>query len=169
MVETDKSLKFGDLDSYKTFTFAKHIDDAADNTFFWESELIKTILRDEIIDEMQALGYEHVMKDADIMVNFRIFEEDVEFQGWEETYVNKYYWGDLDLTNVSVKPGEKKILYLKKGTLLIQFVDMKESNVVWQGYASGVLNNARILDDEKIRLDTAVEKIFDEYDYKAAG
>lgn len=157
------------MDGYKIYTFAKHINDAADNTFFWENELIKAVLRSEVIGEMQALGYEYSEANPDIMINYRIFKDDFEFEGWVDNYADDKYWGQFSLSARTREADDKRTYNLKKGTLLIQFVDVDKSKLVWQGYASGVLDDAKILDDDKIRLDTAVEKIFEEYNFKATG
>jgi len=55
---------------------------------------------------------------------------------------------------------------VEPGTLLISLVDRKKGSLVWQGFASGLIdNNTFIKDEGKIR--EAVNLIFDEYGMRA--
>ncbi|WP_462318290.1 DUF4136 domain-containing protein [Marinilabilia sp.] len=176
-VATDKNLGTADFGQYKTFTFANHIEDAYDNSFFWDSELLKIAAREEIEDELEALGYEHVnSSEADLLVNFRFFEEATELVGWTDNYADENYWGPMEMKKKAIglkpsaevrEPGDAKTYYLDKGSLLIQMADLNKNKTVWQGYSSGIIENTSILDPEEDRIDTAVEMIFDEYNFSA--
>lgn len=169
VVATDRYLEEADMDGYNTFTFADHISEADNNDFFWDSELMKLAIKEEIIDEMTVLGYEYIESaDADLMVNFRIMEDPTEYTGWIDNYADDKYWGKFSLSARKREPDDKKTYYLDKGTLLVQFVDLNDDAVVWSGYASGIADDDEFLDGEEEKVDMAVEKIFDEYNFKAA-
>lgn len=168
VVATDKYLEEATFDKYKTFTFAEHISDESNNNFFQDSELMKTTLRDEVTAELEALGYEYTDdSDADIMVNFQILEEPVEYQGWIDNYADDNYWGKFSLSARTREPSDEKTYNLKKGTLLVQMVDLDKDIVVWTGYASGVMDDSESLDEEGNDVALAVEKIFEEFNFTA--
>ncbi|PWE00879.1 DUF4136 domain-containing protein [Marinilabilia rubra] len=176
-VATDKNLEAADFNEYKTFTFADHIEDASDNSFFWDSELLKIVAREEIKDELEALGYNYINSpEADFLINFRFFEKETEFTGWTDNYADEHYWGSMEMRKKSIgltpspevrEAGDAETYHLDKGSLLIQFADLKKNITVWQGYSSGIIEDTSILDPEKDRIDTAVEMIFDEYNFSA--
>ncbi len=177
VVATDKDLEQGEFDRYKTFTFADHINDASNDLFFWDNELMKLEMKDEVKGELEALGYRYVEgSDADLLVNFRIFRDDAEFLGWTDNYADENYWGPMEMRKEAIglepsaqvrEPGDAKTYYFEKGTILIQMVDMKKSIPVWQGYATGIVKNASFLDGDDVKVDEAVEKIFDKYNFEA--
>jgi hypothetical protein len=55
---------------------------------------------------------------------------------------------------------------LKEGTLMVHLVDAESGELIWQGYASGILDNKnRIGEDDKVK--EAVSLIFQTYDWRA--
>lgn len=178
LVGTDKNLEVAEFDTYKTFTFASHIEDADDNNFFWDSELMKLAVKNEVKAELQALGYVYKENDADLLVNFRVFEAPVEITGFVDNVADEHYWGPMEIRKEAIglepsaevrEPGDARTYNLEKGSIFIQMVDMDKSALIWQGYASGIVNNASILDKDEEKIDQAVERIFGKYSFKAAG
>ncbi len=167
VVATDKNLEDANFDAYKTFTFADHISDTGNNEYFSDNGTVKATIRNEVKGELEALGYEYVENDADLLVNFRILEKPVEYVGWIDNYADDNYWGKFSLSARTREPDDKKVYHLDKGTLLIQMADLDKDIVVWSGYASGIVDYAN-LDNDKGKIDIAVEKIFDEYNFSAA-
>lgn len=169
IVAADENLENGHFDTYSTFTFASHINDASNNLFFWDSELMKIAIKNEVLAELEALGYDYVQNDnADLLVNFRVYDQDFELKGWTGNSGDAAYWVPLSTFEAGV-PGNAKTYNLKRGTLLVQLADMDQGIVVWQGYASGIVKNAQFLDNDEERIDEAVEQIFDKYPYMAPG
>ena len=176
-VATDKNLEVAEFDDYKTFTFADHIEKASDDAFFWDSELLKIVTREEVEEELEALGYEYTENEnADILVNFRVFAESTELLGWTDNFADENYWGPMEMRKKAIgikpsaevrEPGDAKTYQLDKGSLIIQMVDLEKQEMVWQGYSSGIIDDKNILDPEKERIDQAVEMIFDKYNYTA--
>lgn len=164
LVGTDKNLEEAEFDTYKSFTFAPHVKDLSNNTFFWDSELMKLAVKNEVKAEMEALGYVYQENDADLLLTFRVFEDDVEITGFEGV-TDVGYWGETRVR----EPEDARTYDLEEGSILVQMVDVDKSALVWQGYASGIVEDASILDKDETRIDQAVERIFHEYDYKAAG
>jgi len=105
--------------------------------------------------EMELHGYRE-SEEPGLLVLYRIFDKDIKFVG------NK----DQVKTNEE-ETGYMPVQYkLKEGTLLIQIVDLEKHQLVWQGYASGVINNKNINTREVRR---AVLMIFNKYQHFADG
>jgi hypothetical protein len=73
------------------------------------------------------------------------------------------FWGDVEFQT----PADSVNTELQAGTLIICIVDRKAGKVLWQGVASGLIeNNKFIKEEEKIR--EAVKLIFGQYKYLAS-
>lgn len=178
LVGTDKNLEVAEFDTYKSFSFASHVEDADNNMFFWDSELMKIAVKNEVRGELEALGYVYKENNADLLVNFRVFEEPVEITGFVDNYADENYWGPMEIKKEAIglepsaqvrEPGDARTYNLDKGSIFIQMVDIDKSALIWQGYASGIVENASILDDDEEHIAEAVELIFEEYNFEAAG
>lgn len=178
LVGTDKNLEVAEFDTYKSFTFASHVEDVDNNRFFWDSELMKMAVKQEVRQEMEALGYVYKEDDADLLLNFRVFEEPVQITGFVDNVADENYWGPNEIKmeanglepSAEVRePGDARTYNLDKGSIFVQMVDTKKSALIWQGYASGIVENASILDDDEQKIAEAVEMIFEEYNFEAAG
>lgn len=178
LVGTDKNLEVAEFDTYKTFTFADQVKDLNNNQFFWDSELMKMAVANEVKAEMDALGYVYKEKDADLLLNFRVFESPVEVTGFVDNYADENYWGPMEIKKEAIglepsaqvrEPGDARTYNLEEGSIFVQMVDIKKSALIWQGYVSGVVENASIMDDDEEKIAEAVELLFEEYNFKAAG
>ncbi len=170
IVTSDQNLEDGKFDEYKTFTFAKHIKDDANNEFFWESESMKSILKEEIRSNLQALNYEFVEgsnEDADLVVNFQVLEEDTELTGWENVERATGYWGfGVDAQD---RDWEDKTTYnVEKGTIMINIADAEQGIEVWRGFASGIVEDSEITEGDEVMISEAVDRIFENYSHTAS-
>jgi len=141
LVGTDKNLEIAEFDTYKTFTFASHINDANNDMFFWDSELMKLAVKDEVKAELEALGYVYKAGDnsADLLVNFRVFEAPVEITGFVDNVADENYWGPNEIKKEAIglepsaevrEPGDARAYNLEKGSIFIQMVDTKKSALI---------------------------------------
>ena len=55
---------------------------------------------------------------------------------------------------------------VEAGTLLVSIADRESGQVVWQGFASGLIENNTFVKDEG-KIHEAVNLIFEEYDQRA--
>lgn len=160
IVESDKALN-NDFSKYKTFAFASMIDKDLEVGFYFLNDLVlKSQIREAVKEELMGLGYEFSTNDPDLVVNFRVFEKPTTLKG-SEGYGTSY-WGGAKYRDVSNSTSYD----VKAGTLLISFADRKLSKVVWQGFASGLIDNDKFIKD-KGTIREAVNMIIDEYDQRA--
>jgi hypothetical protein len=159
-VESDQVLNT-DFSKYKTFSFASMIDSDLEVGFYFLNDLImKSQIREAVRDELLGLGYKFDRENPDLIVNFRVFEKPTTLKGYEGYGTS--YWGGAKYRQIS----DSRSYDVKAGTILINFADTKTSQVVWQGFASGLIDNNKFIKDEgKIR--EAVNMIMDEYGHRA--
>lgn len=159
-VESDRALDT-DFSKYKTFAWASQVDSELDEGLYFLNDLVmKSMLRDAVSDELMGLGYEMASDQPDLVVNFRVFDEPVKLKGYEGYGTS--YWSDNQYRQIS----DTTSYDVEAGTLLVSMADRQSGRVVWQGFASGLLdNNAFVKDEAKIH--EAVNLIFEDYDQRA--
>lgn len=116
----------------------------------------RKMIKDAIAYELDASRKQKVTANPDMLVNFMVFEQ----PGKLRTY-NGYELVNLGADTVRT---EDNVEYtdFKAGTLLINFTDADSNRIIWQGYASGILDNTKIKDQSAVR--EAVSSIFNKID-----
>jgi hypothetical protein len=155
-VESDKVVN-QDFSKFKTFDFSSMIDSDLETGLYFLNDLVfKSQLREAIKEELMGLGYKMDKTNPDLIVNFRVFEEPTSLRGFEGYGTS--YWGNASYRQIS----DKTTYDVKAGTLLVSLADKKNSQVVWQGFASGLIDNDKFIKD-KATIRQAVNLIMDEY------
>ncbi len=159
-VRSDRNLDIN-FDKYKTFGFASQVDNELDEGFFFLNDLLlKAQVREAVEGELMGLGYREDEQQPDLIVNFRVFEEPVRIKGIEGYGLT--YWGGELYRDIS----DTTTYNVDAGTLLVSLVDREEGAIVWNGFASGLIEGDKFIKDEgKIR--EAVNLIFNEYNQRA--
>jgi hypothetical protein len=149
-----------DFGKYKTFYWANHAGMDNNGIYFLNDLVFKADIREAVEHELQGLGYRIQPESPDLIVNFRVFEKQVRIKGYEG--YGQGYWGNEEYRQAS----DTASYQVEPGTLLVSLVDRKSGTMVWQGFASGLINNeAFIKDDEKIK--EATNLIFEEFGMRA--
>ncbi len=155
--ESDYSY-YGRFKTYRTFSF---IEDLSPNRTE-EAVALDLPLRTAITKRMRLQGYEMTESDPSLLVSYRIFYDDLRFQGYRQPELER--WVELGREEDKYDPVKYQ---LRKGTLLILFYDRKQERTIWQGYTSGVFGQP-FLDSER-SLNRAVRSILDRYRLFAEG
>jgi hypothetical protein len=170
LVNSDQKLAGADFDNYSTFTFASHIEDVNNNQFFWENETMKSYVKKAVRAQLQALGYNYVEgpdASADLLVNFQILKEDIDFQGYNDVERVRQFWGTMvDAMDRNLE--DRTTHELKKGTIMVHIADVEQGFEVWRGYASGIVEDVTLTDDNEVKILEAVSRIFNEYNFTAS-
>lgn len=159
-VESDRNLDT-DFSEYKTFYWASQVDSWLDEGFYFLNDLtMKSMIRDAVKGELMGLGYGLQSHEPDLIVNFRVFDKPVTLKGYEG--YGSSYWTDEKYREAS----DTTSYDVQAGTLLVSLADRESGRVIWQGFASGLIeDDAFIKDEGKIR--EAVNLIFEEFDQRA--
>ena len=157
VIEYDYDYK-GDFKKYNSFYFmhnAKVNKDSSQVKF-------NPLLEEAIQNRMEILGYKLSKDKPKLLVAYSIFYDDMKFRGYEQPELEK--WIEKEIDEDSYDPVR---LDLKQGTILVQLIDTKRNNTVWQGYASGVFGNSYFNNEKYIKQ--AVRSIFEQYRVMAEG
>lgn len=124
------------------------------------SELVvNQAIKASIKDELEARGYRMSESRPDLLVAYRVLERQARMKG----YINDVptMVGSQEVR----QPGDTTTHTLEPGTLLISLIDSKTHEVVWDGFASGLMrDNVFITEESKIK--EAVHMIMEEFKYR---
>lgn len=125
------------------------------------SELIvNQAIQSSIKEEMEARGYRMSDSRPDLLVAYRVLERQARMKG----YINDVptMVGSQEVR----QPSDTTTHTLEPGTLLISLIDSKTHEVVWDGFASGLVrDNVFITEENKIK--EAVHLIMEEFKYRS--
>lgn len=165
-VGADRALK-SNIAQFKTYAWTEKIDNipgdavvvSPGGVMLFNNESTRSHIKEAIRYELDARGYKPSDANADFLVHFSVLEQPTELV----TY-NGYRVIQNGLDTVRT-PENLERLPVEKGTVLINFIDRKSGQQVWQGYASGILKADMVNDRSKVR--NAIASIFNEFKYKA--
>ena len=159
-VSSDRNLDT-DFEKFKSFGFSSQVDSELDEGLYFLNDLVmKSMIRDAVEAELLGLGYKQSSGEPDLIVNFRVFDEPVTLKGYEGYGTG--YWGTEKYRQIS----DTTSYDVEAGTLLVSMADRESGQVVWQGFASGLIENNTFVKDEG-KIHEAVNLIFEEYDQRA--
>lgn len=160
IVDYDYSYR-GKFKKYKTFSFLSMEDTLNFNG------MSDRLIKEEITKRMGSQGYSLKNNRPSLLVAYKIFGEDFRLNGyeqldlenWDQKY-GQYELSENDLAELDVAKYSERKIELRKGTLLIDFIDTKSNSVIWQGYASGLFDDATLFSKD---AKYAVRTILNQY------
>jgi hypothetical protein len=156
LVEYDYSYK-GNFKKYNSYTFVDNMpfDDK-------DSSMNNPVIAEAIKHQMDVHGYRQTKKRPNLLVSYKIFYDDLKFQGFVQPDIEN--WIQTEENDVGYDPVKYN---LNKGTLIIQLLEARTHQTIWQGYASGVFSDKNLESDRYLKR--AVRSIFDKYKLFADG
>jgi hypothetical protein len=147
-----------DFRKYRTYFWASQaVSQQDEGSYFLKDLVLKSDIRDAVYGELEGRGYRMNESDPDLLVNFRVFEKRGTLKGTEG--YGPAYWGKNEFISNDAGADEIKV---EAGTLIISLLETDSGKVVWQGFASGLIDKDEFIRNEgKIR--EAVSLIFEEY------
>jgi hypothetical protein len=116
----------------------------------------RKMIKDAVEVQMEARGFTRSSTNPGLLVNFSILEEPTELR----TFVMN---NGQDYLGFGPRSEAAKMVPVEKGTVLINFLDAKTGNQVWQGFASGALKEEDIKNMSAVK--TKVGAIFENFDF----
>ncbi len=163
-VGSDKKID-AEISDYKTFNWISDVAEIPNDQMFIGSEGVlifnnkssRSSIKNAMETQLQAKGFTRDQNNPDMLVNFTILEQD----GQLRTYTREGY------SYLGEGPVERDVemVDVEAGTILVNFIDADSGNAVWQGFASGALEESDL--EEEKSLQTKVSAIFDEFDFSA--
>jgi hypothetical protein len=159
-IDYDQNVDFTD---YDTFGWAPEL--GTDRGGY--STMTTGYFKDAVRDEMEALGYEFVAVDPDLLVNFY-----TSIRERIDTYTTRrpittlgtgYYGYRYGLyTAWPYYAREVNTVHYKVGTANVDIVDADRRQLIWEGVAEGRLTEQR-LENPAEAIDDVVEELFAEF------
>lgn len=146
-----------DFNLYKSYYWSDEFQsDQGKDPLFYNS-LTKKRLKSAIESEMKGRGYVLDASKPDLLINSRVLVEEKSNQS-TVAYApySFYYYPFSPNTTISQR---------KQGGVIIELIDKKRRQLVWQGYAPDVLETNTKNKQEEIRK--AVSMIFADYEHRA--
>ncbi len=155
MVRSDYD-RTANFSRYRTYSIAPVTNGNTDPVM--GSQLMQKRISQALDAEMQARGYKKVEKNADLVVKF-----DTDARNLQQIQSNNMapmwgWWWYGPNNNVSSRNYEEN-------RLIVNLVDGKNNELIWQGWAKGELNARRKNRDELIQK--TVTKVMAEYPHRA--
>jgi len=120
---------------------------------------VNTAIQNSIAQELEGRGYQNNPTSPDLLVIYRVLDQKGSIKG----YVND---SPEIVSGEEVRTANDTTSYtFEPGTLLINLVDTKNSQVVWEGFASGLIKEGAFIADSA-KLKEAVHLVFQEFKYR---
>ena len=172
-----------DFSGYKTYSWhAPNEHNEATNNYL-NNDIVDQRIHADIDAQLSSKGFTEVVDDqADIYVNYTVtvandlevktyntYDTDYQawgygnFQGYRGNFASPYrYYG---VNYPVVKTGSnKKYVYHKVGTLVIDIVNAKNGKLIWRGTAEGTLDKSKVSAAERDeKLATVIERTLHDY------
>ena len=145
--DSDDQARFS---QYKTFDWGPMEEDRHEEFPMYDNSLNRKRIKQAVSNELVKIGYVLNENEPDLIVDFHILVESK--QDFTTHSDRPYrYWRDYQLSTYNYKVG----------TLIIHIIDPKIDQLVWQGTASGVLDEKPTEVEE--RINAVVAKIFEKF------
>jgi cellobiose-specific phosphotransferase system component IIB len=167
-IGTDRELD-ANIEAYQTYDWTNKIDQIPTDAVFigpngvtvFNNETVRSKIKASVAYELSARGYKQTEQNPDFLVHFDVLEQPAEivtYNGYRLLY------NGLDTVRTEENVNQTAV---EAGTVMVNFIDKKTGEMVWRGYASGILKPDMINDETKVR--SAISSIFGEYRFKAKG
>lgn len=144
------------LRKYRTYEWLDIMSVEKDNIPAIPNKKVDETIRTGVDANMTTLGYKLVKVDPDLRIHYHIIikNEQMVYQGWQCSDVEWHKYGRCQ---------RLQTMKYREGTLIVDFLDAQNSNQVWRGVASRVLENGLTEVQKKARIEEAIQAIFKKF------
>jgi hypothetical protein len=148
-----------DFTRYSSFYWAAQVDKQLDDVHYFCNDLVlKADIRNEVKTALVQRGFDLNAADADLLINFRIFDKPTAGD------TGKDYWSHNEFIPDRSSYTDKTI---GPGTLIISILDRREKKIVWQGIAEGLWIDDQF-DKQEGKIRKATELLFNDFGYRVS-
>jgi len=146
-----------DLRKYSTFNWLPTTNIELEQNPLYYNELNDKRIKSAVEEQFERKGYMMSTVKPDLIVHYHIIVDDQSIVTTDPFgYFYSPYWTHLQTT----------IRQYREGTLIIDVMDPKTSNLIWRGYASSPIEEAYSPSKIDSLVKTAVTKIFKKFPKK---
>jgi hypothetical protein len=118
------------------------------------------VIQDAISNELEGRGYREASDNGDLIIAYQVLEQRASLHGYNNDEPAIASGQQIR------QPSDTTTFALEPGTLIVNLIDSKSSEVVWTGFSSGLTDNNAFITNEG-DLKEAVHNIFEEFKYTA--
>jgi hypothetical protein len=153
-----------DVSEYNTYAWISNVENipngyaffSPEGTMIFNNTSSRKMIKEAVELQMEARGFTESSSNPDMLVNFSVLEEATQLR----TFVMTNGQGFLGIGPVSTTV---RMVPVEAGTVLINFLDAESATQIWQGFASGALNEDDIKNMGAMK--TKVGAIFEDFDF----
>jgi hypothetical protein len=153
-----------EVSNYDSFAWVANVDNIPNvyafygpgGTLVFNNNSARKMIKEAVELQMKARGFTNDNSNPDMLVNFSVLEGPTELR----TYVMN---NGQDYLGLGPRSEAVRMVPVDEGTVLINFIDAKTGTQIWQGFASGALNEEDIKSMGKV--ETKVGAIFEDFDF----
>jgi hypothetical protein len=140
--------------SYKTFDWGQKIDIETGRDPLHYNELNDKRIKSAVRSQLSSRGFSLADANPDLVLHYHIIVKDKSVLATEPYGYNySSYWTRM----------ETNIYSYREGTLILDLMDSKTSNLIWRGWAVSPLNGPYKPEEIENLINTAVAKIFTKF------
>ena len=123
-----------------------------------DSTINKTVMQ-ATKAELEGRGYKKDDVNPDLLVAYKIYDSSTKIKGYDTAPT-------VLSGGTEIRQPEDTVSYtLKPGSIMISLIDAKTSDVIWEGFASGVSKGNGTISD-KTKIKEAINLIFKKYEWR---
>jgi hypothetical protein len=115
----------------------------------------KKSIKQAIETQLLAKGFAQESNNPDLLVSYMVLNS--------PTQLRTFRRGSYSYLGVGPAGGDVEMVDVEEGTILVNFTDAETGSQVWQGYASGALEEADLKDEQTVQAKIAA--IFQQFDF----
>ncbi len=120
----------------------------------------KKNIKEAIDTQLEARGFTEDTNDPDVLITVRVTEREEQLRTFNRrsgTGMGQSYLGHGPMS------ANAQMVEVEPGTILLNFMDAESGDIIWQGFASGALEEGDMRDEETIK--TKIGAIFDQFNF----
>lgn len=162
-IEKDESVNFN---TYKSFTWLHGDEGKLEN----QSDLIESKVRQAVSAELEKAGWKQAKNKPDVILDYDLLVERASKEKKEPVYsqpTTRLVYNPYTRRYATIYYPSQFLGYdsfeqlIKESTITITIIDAKTDKTVWQGWATGEVNNRNMTQKE---IQRAVASIFKKFD-----
>ncbi|MFA0962842.1 DUF4136 domain-containing protein [Roseivirga sp. BDSF3-8] len=148
-------LENGDFEDYDTYSFITDMGNMNQDSWLAMNGIPSAMIEDALEHEMDASGMANANgQNADVIINYHMFDSEYETQAYMATEDAVFLW-------MSDSYADKATL--NEGTIVMNVVDANTGEVVWEGYALGVVDDNGSLSEQRSQIRMGVAQLTERF------
>jgi hypothetical protein len=143
-LETDYNQR-ADFSSYQTFCWLQGCEFVYLGPEYFKDFNNIELIREAVVDELVEKGFRRDENQPDFLIDFRVIAEE------RTAIVRSFAQESLDGERAWAPFGEQETRYYIEGSLVIDVIDARTSQIVWRSYGVQYFEHQDKISDKKIR------------------